>query len=442
MIPYFALLAVPAALAMSAGAANNRRLLLAVSLLFVFFAGFRYRVGMDWGNYDYIHTFVANYSFAEVIRHSEPLSRALFWLSEELGSHMLVTNIVAAALLTLGIFTLAQRSANPWLAVVAATPYLFIAFGMPAVRQAMAIGVVFFAFSRWHRDGLVARSALFLIAALFHTSAVLAFVLIFADLERGGRFKLAMAALVVAAIAYLIFFSNYFSEPLEFYKFAYFAEESIISPGALMHMSMVWVPAAVYLIFRRSLSRFIADKGLVLHGSVAAIALVPVYFISSTVGSRAILYLFFVPMLVYPALARAIVRASGRSEAKVRPEYDHGAPCYAQRRQPSFGNYVGGLSARSRVASLAYPSGQQITRNLATAPMADVGRSPLRRTLKRMRHSPAVSRRDAPASHASAERLVLLALVLAHFLVLGSWLAFANNSSAHLPYRNIAFEDR
>ena len=444
MIPYFALLTVPAVLALSPRPVNNRLLLLVVFLVFVFFSGFRYRVGMDWNNYDYIHLMVGNLTFSEAITQSEPLSRALFWLSAQLDSHMLVTNIVAAALLALGIFTLAQRAANPWLAVVAATPYLFIAFGMPAVRQAMAIGVVFFALSRWHKDGLVVRTALLLIAALFHTSAVLAFVLIFAELRTGRRLQGALAILLSAAIGYLVFFSDFFAERLEFYESTYLGEESIMSPGALMHMALVWLPAAVYLVFRRSLSRYIIDDSLALHGSVAAIALVPVYFVSSTGGSRAILYLFFIPMLVYPALAQALVRLSGTRVSNSRAP-DNLKVNYLSRvrrnRLLRVRTHQQSVVGRHQLAPLSYQAERPTVPTLQAGNAATSDAPGRRHKMPASRPYPRRTELDVPEREKSAGNAAVLALVLFHFLILATWLTYANNSSAHLPYRNIVFED-
>jgi hypothetical protein len=350
MEPYFALLSVPTALAVFYNRDRSRILLVPVFVLFVVFVGLRYRVGMDWNNYDAIHESMLYLSFAEAVARSEPLSYALFWTSSNTGWHMTLTNLVCATLLVLGVFACANRTPNPWLGVVAATPYAIIAFGMSGVRQSLAIGVTLFVFAYWRRWSSSQRLIGIGVASLFHTSAL--FVAIFAIWELRLQLlpKLVAAAVIGGALIYSLQASDVYSSNVDAYVDNYLSgEEAIISPGALLHMSLVQLPAIVYLLMQSRAARHVDDAKLLWLGAWAAVGLIGVYLISTTAASRLVLYLYFLPIAVYPALSESV-------------------------------------GPGHRIASV-------------------------------------------------------FVLSILHVLVLAAWLTLANNSNAHIPYRNILLED-
>ena len=349
MTPYFALLSVPAIVGLFNRRATSWVALLPVLALYVFFIGYRYRVGMDWNNYDSIHTFIRYLNFREVLETTEPLSNALFWTSSHLGYHMLLTNIVHALVLSFGVFSFAKRTVNPWLAIVVATPYLIIAFGMSGVRQAMALGVILYLFSRWERTGVLGRVILVGVASLFHTSAFVALAFVIPGLPVRRVYKAILGAALAVAVSFVLFESGIYDESIGSYQAQYLGEhESVVSPGALMHVGLVWIPAVYFLLFRNQLAPFVHNSKLALYGSLASVVMIVVYFVSTTAASRLILYLYFVPMMVIPA-----------------------ASCvYGRRYRPLMTAILGAL----------------------------------------------------------------------HVVILAIWLLYANNSAAHIPYRNVAFE--
>ncbi len=303
MIAYFILLLIPSAFALL----NTQRLSLSLWYLtftvFVLFVGLRFEVGPDWLQYAYIHTTLAYYSFWEVIAQVEPLSYLLFWLSETSGFTVYLSNVVAALIMMTGVFCFARRTSNPWLAVVTATPYFIIVMGMSGVRQTMAAGIILFLFSRWERYGLISRGAYILVAALFHTSALVNNIFLIIKLQIAMRYKVVLGFAVAVLTLYLSFEVSMYADNIAKYQQRYlestFIEKSF---GSLYHIAMIAVPAALGFVFRRRIIHHIHNVSLLYFGLYASLIVLVINFLSSTVASRLTVYLYFVPMMVYPAL--------------------------------------------------------------------------------------------------------------------------------------------
>jgi hypothetical protein len=343
------MLSVPSALALFAPRRNTGFWMALVFLIFVILIGLRFNVGMDWNNYEYRHTWIVRESFTDLLRQPEPLSSLLFWSSARFGFGSTLSNIVAAALLMLGVLSFAARTRSPWLAVVAATPYLVIVFGMSGIRQAMAAGVVLLVLANWSRISASWKIAGMVVASLFHTSALLGVLLVIweAKLRTGHKFVL---AIFLFGVFYLIGgLADLYKDSWEFYQDAYLAgSDSIESPGAKFHVFLVAFPAAIFFIYRAAFNKFLPLSSLLAQGAAIAIALLAFMFVSTTGASRLTVYLYFVPMCVYAALPYIFVEK--------------------QKDLAAFG------------------------------------------------------------------------IVLAHFIILASWLFFANNSAAYIPYRNLLLQ--
>lgn len=309
MIPYFLLLLLPSIFALF----NTRRLSLTLwygtFVVFVLFIGLRLEVGPDWVQYGYIHNALASNSFSEIITQPEPLSYVLFWLSETSGAHVFLSNMVAALITIGGVFSFARRTVNPWLALVAATPYFIIVMGMSGVRQVMAAGIMLFLFARWERTSFIARGLYILIAALFHTSALVNNIFLIIKLNIALRYKLFLGMIVLLLTIYLSVEVSMYSENITLYQQRYltgsFASESF---GSLYHIAMIGIPAALGFFYRHRIVANIHNKSLLSFGLYASILVLIMNIFSSTVASRLTVYLYFVPMMIYPALVTTIGR--------------------------------------------------------------------------------------------------------------------------------------
>lgn len=313
MIPYFILLLIPSLLALLNTGRLSLGLWYLVFAFFVCFVGLRFNVGPDWVQYNYIHATLANQDFWDIALQAEPLSYSLFWLSENLGFDVYLSNVVAAIIMLTGVFAFARRTVNPWLAVVTATPYFIVVMGMSGVRQTMAAGIILLLFSRWERYTLIRRGIYILIAAMFHTSALVNNIFLVIKLNIPLRYKAALGLLIAAATLYLSFGVSVYSENMVKYQERYlaspFVEESF---GSLYHIGMIAIPAVLGFIFRRRIYQSIHNVSLLNFGLYASAGVFLINFFSSTVASRLTVYLYFVPMMVYPALT-----SSGKQNANM-----------------------------------------------------------------------------------------------------------------------------
>jgi hypothetical protein len=281
----------------------SRFLWYATFTLFVLFVGFRFEVGPDWMQYGYIHSSLAYQSFWDVIAQAEPLSYVLFWASEQMGYHIYFSNLVAAVIMLTGVFAFARRTVNPWLAVVSATPYFIIVMGMSGVRQTMAAGIILFLFSRWERYSFIKRGIFILIAAMFHTSALVNNVFLVIKLNIAMRYKLALAVLITIATLYISLGVSVYSDNIMQYQQRYLESDVIDeSFGSIYHIAMIAVPAMLGFIYKRRIFPSIHSASLMNFGLYASVVIFFLNFFSSTVASRLTVYLYFVPMMVYPAL--------------------------------------------------------------------------------------------------------------------------------------------
>ena len=343
------MLAVPSALAVITARRDLTFWITMVFILFVFLIGFRFNVGMDWSNYESAHASISRQPLLDMLLHPEPASNLLFWVSANLGLGSLLSNVVAASILMVGVLSFARQTRNPWIAVVAATPYLIIAFGMSGIRQAMASGIVLFALANWDRPTLIGKSAWMIVASLFHTSALLGVLLVLWETHIRLTYKIALAVIVSGAVYFVSGIADLYEGNWQFYQDAYLGGVgSIASPGALFHIALIALPAAIFVLNRRKISALLPCSHLLWSGVWMTGAVAILFTVSTTAASRLTLYLYFVPMLTYAALPAIVTR----------------------------------------------------------------------------------QHRDA----------IVGGILLFHFAVLASWLFFANNSSAHIPYRNLLFQ--
>lgn len=280
-------------------------------VVFVLFIGLRYQVGPDWFQYNYIHTTLAYADFWDVAIQAEPLSYLLFWTSKNLGFEVYLSNIVAAIIMMIGVFAFARRTVNPWVALISATPYFIIVMGMSGVRQSMAAGIVLFLFSRWERNTLLTRAAYILGAAAFHTSALVNNIFLVIKMNIAMRYKVVLGIFVLAVTLYVSSQVPIYSENIERYQERYlegtFTEKSF---GSIYHIAMIAVPALLGFLYRRRLTPFIHSESLLYFGLYAALSTFILNFISTTAASRLTIYLYFVPMMVYPALINMYAKRS------------------------------------------------------------------------------------------------------------------------------------
>lgn len=299
MLPFWLLFLVPAWGTLVPGrlAARQAGLVwLVVGALFAILMGFRHEVGADWFNYLPHFRHVETLTLAEAAQMSDPGYYLLNWLAARLGGGIYLVNFVCAALLMWGTVTFARHQPRPWLALVAAVPYMLIVVGMGYTRQAAALGfamlgLVALADARWRKFVMFV-----FLGALFHKSAVL-LLPIAALATTKNRWWTALGVLVSTVLMYYLLLEDSADGLWKNY-----VEDQMQSQGGAIRVVMNALPAVILLLWRKRLVPDPGERRLWLWMALFAVACVPLIALASTAVDRVALYLIPLQMFVFARL--------------------------------------------------------------------------------------------------------------------------------------------
>ena len=264
------------------------------------FLGLRFQIGVDWRAYEGIFESYSYYRLDEALTFTEPGYFVINRLCDALGLGFQGVVFFCALIFLWGCFSFARTTSDPWMAVAVVLPYLVFVVGGSGIRQSTAIGVGFYLVAHNRDFSLLARLALIALAASFHSSAVLLLTFVIVPMRAGILVRGALLAVLAVVIVTVAADST----AAERYNSVYLTK-NVISDGALYHVLLVAVPAAVYLIVRQRIRAKIPEEPSVHLATYLAVLAVPMISVSSTGVDRMTLYLSFVQMWVYPALTEA-----------------------------------------------------------------------------------------------------------------------------------------
>lgn len=297
MLAYWLLLLIPSLILFS-NYGNDRKVWAMVIVFGMLIIGLRFEVGADWGAY-LRYSYVAEmYSFTEALQLNDPAYMALNWLSGYLGFGIIGVNLTCGLLFMIGLMAFARQQPIPWLAVVVAVPYLLCVVVMGYSRQGVALGFVLFALSVLRPGNEVRFILLVLAGALFHKSAVVAFLFLFLIQERILWWHLLIALPFVGMIGYVVAV-----DALEAQWHDYVTNE-MSSSGALIRVIMNAVPAIVGIGYISQLKSISHNYRLLWWMGLISLGLVPLAFTtqSTTVVDRLALYLSPIQLALWPQL--------------------------------------------------------------------------------------------------------------------------------------------
>jgi hypothetical protein len=305
MLTYSAVFAIPLLLAWGRPA-TSRGLsigLLAYFVVLLVFIGLRYEVGPDWNAYSEMYLQSQYDDFTDMLTQREVGFFALNKLSDLLGFGLQGVMFGCALVFLIGIFAYAVQTASAWIAVAVVTPYLIFVIGMSGIRQAAAIGIIYFVLARWTRFSFITKAAMIMGAATLHTSALIAMVLLLIEDRKWLLLKIAATGLLVVYLMKSDAWVNQFS----YYQETY-VNDNMVSDGAVYHVLLSAIPAALYLYNRRRIAAAGWGNPQVTAGSLGALLAIPLLIVSSTGVDRLSLYLSYVQMWVYPALVATFIK--------------------------------------------------------------------------------------------------------------------------------------
>jgi hypothetical protein len=214
----------------------------------------------------------------------DPGYNLLAWFMADTGLGFFGVTVVSAAAFITGLFVFAFRQPNPWLGVAVAVPYLVIVVGMGYMRQAVALGFIFWGLSRLERGDFKSYVVLVALGATFHTTAIIMiplgmFIRQQGKLLRGLAIGLLLYGVWDASLAQRAddLWENYVGAQME-------------SQGAMIRVMMNVVPALIFLYYRKEWQKYFPNYHLWLILALGAVAAVPLVGYASTAVDRMSLY--------------------------------------------------------------------------------------------------------------------------------------------------------
>lgn len=306
MWPYWLMFLVPAWATLQPGRLKPQQARVMwwlVGLLFALMMGLRHEVGGDWFNYLPHFQETAARSFLEVMERGDPGYYGLNWLVAHAGGSIYLVNLICALILMWGTVVFCRAQPNPWLALLAAVPYMLVVVGMGYTRQAVALGFALLGLAALGHGRTRSFVIWIAIGATFHKSAVLLLPIAALAASRNRFLTAALVGVTTALLYYLLLADA--SEAL----WKNYVEAQYQSDGGLIRVLMNVVPALLLLLFRKRLAPDRQERKLWVWIALFALACLPLVSLASTAVDRVALYLIPIQLFVFarvPRLARSV----------------------------------------------------------------------------------------------------------------------------------------
>ncbi len=278
-----------------------------VGLLMAVAIGFRHEVGGDWFNYIPHFQDAAAHSLSHAVDGKDPGYYVLNWVVARLGGDIYWVNFACASVLMWGTVAFCRHQPNPWLALLAAVPYMLIVVGMGYTRQAVALGFVLLGLVALADGKTRAFVVWVVLGAVFHKSAVL-LLPIAALAASHNRLVTGALVLVVTALMYYLLLMDQ-ADAL----WTNYVEAERQSQGGVIRVLMNAIPAFLLLVFRRRLVPDETERRLWIWIALMALVCIPLISFASTAVDRVALYLIPLQLFVFARVPRLATTTKTRT---------------------------------------------------------------------------------------------------------------------------------
>ena len=275
------------------GGRDHRPFLIFGAVALILVIGFRYHVGGDWGAYNRMFSYAGEVSLEQILTREDAGYQLLNWLVQRVGADIWLVNLICAAAFVYGLNRLARTQHDPWLAYVAAVPYLIVVIAMGYTRQGVAIGILMAGLASLIRGGSMLRFMFYaLVSAAFHKSAVFTIPMVL--LGRGqSRFVNVIFVTAMTALAYRYFLSSSFDRLVNEY-----VRGGIDSEGAAIRVVMSVIPAVLFLLRQPAFGFAEGERRIWRNQAWVALAFLVGLFISPSSTTIDRLALYVAPMQI------------------------------------------------------------------------------------------------------------------------------------------------
>lgn len=301
MIVYWMMYAVPAWLAFYSVISRHyrsREMTGAVIVVLFFLVGFR-QTGGDFPRYELLFNLISERGLTYATTQTEPLYGLLNWVIQDLGLSFLSVTIASGLIYSFCLWRFVRAEPIPLLALAIATAYLTIVVAMGYTRQGVAIALVMWATLHIRRRRPVRSALILAVATGFHSSAAIAFGLIYHSVRLKSKLQTRMTGVLMVAIAAYGAYSM-LQQKADDYINLYVNSTRYASGGAVQRLLLCWVAAGIVLNYRRRFAE--SERTLWVTVSFVSLATVILLFVSSTVADRLGLYLLPLQIVAFGRL--------------------------------------------------------------------------------------------------------------------------------------------
>lgn len=276
---------------------RNRRVLYFLCLVFLFiFSAFRFEVGCDWLGYLSHFNIYSNLNFSEVLDFSEPLWVSLFVFIGTLELSYPWINVASSFIFFMGANALAKRQSDPLAFLIFLFPVLILNLPMSGIRQASALGFLFFSFIYFSEKSAFKFCLAVFIATAFHSSAVI--FILFLPFVKGGfsRNRVVISFFLAAPGLFFIAGSSHVEEA----SFRYISSD-VVASGAKFRVGALVITSLYFFVFLRKkwLVLFPQDYKLVALFSFIMLLLGFFLPVSSVIADRVGYYFFPIQAMIF-----------------------------------------------------------------------------------------------------------------------------------------------
>ena len=267
---------------------------LTIAILFLFSA-FRYEVGCDWLSYYVEYQVAESLNWSSIPALRQPIWWAILRGMHELGWPYLLANVISSAAFFVGVHILARRQPDPLGFLVLLFPILIINMPMSGIRQGAAIGLICIAFVLFMDRRPILFGLWVILAAGFHTSALIFLLLLPFVTESYSRRRILAGAFLALPGAYSLALTGTAGQAISIY-----VGTDIQSSGAAFRVGLLTLTALYFLGFLRQNWRagWPKDYPIASLGSIAMIVVTILLPLSSVIADRLAYYLVPIQALI------------------------------------------------------------------------------------------------------------------------------------------------
>lgn len=274
----------------------RKKLYFAVLGTLFLFSAFRYQVGCDWSGYYFEYMGASNFDWLSVTEIQQPIWWVILGLIQSMGLPYPVINIVSSAVFFLGVHVLARRQPDPLGFLVLLFPILIINLPMSGIRQGAAIGLLCIGFVAFIDRRPLCFTFWVVVAAGFHSSALIFMLLLPVAAGRYTRDRLLLTAVLAAPGAFVLLSGD----AAEVATTRYVGTD-VDAAGAAFRVGLLGLSGLYFFLFlrRKWMQSWPQDYGL---ASIGAIGMMLMFFlipVSTVIGDRLGYYLIPIQAMIF-----------------------------------------------------------------------------------------------------------------------------------------------